>query len=90
MPVWKTVAYTLLFPVGEVKELTFVEPDGEKLEAIDGLGLPEEEGKNPTIKQVNAMISILSGQPIEVIRKMNNRDIKAASEAMVPLLDGAI
>ena len=40
--------------------------------------------------QVLALISILSGAPIEAVRKMNARDIKAAAETFAPLLEGAI
>ncbi|TBG03774.1 hypothetical protein [Rhizobium leguminosarum] len=88
LPKWAESKFGLTFPVGDLKELAFVEPNGEALEAIEGVGL--EEGKNPTIKQTIAIISILSTQPIDVIRKMNQRDIKGAAEAMVPLLEGAI
>lgn len=86
--VWKTVTYPLLFPVGDVKELIFREPNGEELEAIDELGL--QEGVDPNIRQVNQIIRILSGQSIDIVRKMNKRDIEGASKAMVPLLEGAI
>ncbi|TBB53791.1 phage tail assembly protein [Rhizobium ruizarguesonis] len=85
---WKTIVYPLTFPVGDLTALTFREPDGETLEAIEDIGL--EDGKAPKIKQINALVSILSGVPIEAVRKMHQSDIKAASEAMVPLLDGAI
>jgi len=86
LPVWKEIKFPLLFPVDDLKELTFREPNGEVLEIIDDLGI--EEGKAPTIRQTIAIISALSSVPIEVIRKLNQRDIEGAANASVPLLGG--
>jgi hypothetical protein len=91
--VWAETTYFLLFPVtvegaDKVASLTFSEPNGEQLEAIDDIGL--EEGANPKIGQIMTMISIMSGTPIETVRKMHAKDIKGAAEAFSPLLEGVI
>lgn len=88
---WGEARYPLLFPVpvdggAQISELVFREPDGEALEAIDELGIKEGPNEQPSIKQINMLISILSGQPIEIVRKMNKRDIEGASKAFAPLL----
>lgn len=84
LPVWKEQTYTLIFPIGDMKTLTFREPNGEALEAMEDLAIPE--GAKPTIKQTIAIISILSGVDTATIKKFNQRDILGAGEAMVPLL----
>lgn len=89
---WGEARYTLLFPIpveggAQISELVFREPDGEALEAIDELGIKEGPDEKPTMKQINALLSIMSGQPIEIIRKMNKRDIMGASEKFAPLLE---
>jgi hypothetical protein len=86
--IWQTVTYPLLFPIPveggpSITELVFDEPNGEKLEAIEAA----TEGEGRKLAQTLAMLSILSGQPIAIIRKLNQRDIKGASEAIVPLLE---
>jgi hypothetical protein len=86
VPVWKEITYPLIFPIGDLKTLTFREPNGEVLEIIDELGI--EEGKAPSVRQTIAIISALSGEPIEAIRKLNQRDIEGAANASVPLLGG--
>ncbi len=84
LPVWAEIKHPLIFPVGDLKELTFREPNGEALEAIEDLGV--EDGKAPTVRQTIGIISALSGVPVETIRKFNQRDIEGAANACVPLL----
>ncbi|EPE98441.1 phage tail assembly protein [Rhizobium grahamii] len=86
LPAWATITYPLIFPVGDLTTLTFSEPNGEALEAIDELGI--EEGKTPSVRQTMGLISALSGVPVETIRKFNQRDIKGAANALVPLVTG--
>lgn len=86
LPVWKEIKFPLTFPVGDLKELVFSEPNGEVLEAIDELGM--EEGKNPSIRQTIGLISALSGIPRETILKLNQRDILGAANACAPLVGG--
>lgn len=90
---WGTVTYPLIHPIpvdGGLKlmEIVFSEPNGEALEAIDELGM--DEGKSPTIKQTLGLIRALSGQPKAITDKMHALDIKGASEAVGPLLQGAM
>jgi hypothetical protein len=86
MPAWAEIKLSLTFPIDGFDSLTFREPNGEALEAIENLGI--EPGSAPTIGQTMGIISALSGLHIDDIRKLNHRDIKAASEVMVPLLSG--
>lgn len=84
LPAWATVTYPLIFPVGDLTTLKFREPTGEVLEVIDELGI--EEGRTPSVRQTIDLISALSGVPVETIRKLNQRDIKGAANALVPLV----
>lgn len=91
--VWKEVTYTLKFPVSlgngtSVTSITFREPNGEALEAIDALGM--EPGSNPTTSQGLGVIRALSGTQKEVTNKLHIKDIAGMMEVITPLLEGVL
>ena len=90
-PKWEEFTHPLLYPVpteGQtLASVTFREPDGEALEAIDNLNL--DPGKPMRVSQVLGIIAALSGIPIDTVRKFHARDIRALGEAASPLLEGA-
>lgn len=87
---WKSTSYPLKFPRTvdgkKYTEISFTEPDVDGIEAIEELGL--EEGKDLTIKQIRALIVILSGVPNKVLGKCHRDDLMGMGEILGPLLDG--
>lgn len=92
---WKIEEYTLTRPLDEKRlgkgsapltKLIFEEPDGVMLEEVEALGMAE--GQSATIFQTLKLISIMSGEDYDRVRKMHRDDIAGAAEIAVPLLQG--
>lgn len=87
---WKVDVVPLLHPikVGELSltEIALREPDLEALEMIEEAGFVLDQ--RPTVKQIRTVIQALSGQPIEVLRKLHRDDFTTLTERATPLVTG--
>lgn len=99
MATWKSSTHKLAFPfeIGEgedrrkVTSITLREPDVEALEIIDELGIkPPDEGEempDMSIKDMRILMSALSDEPADVLKKLHLKDFMALGDLVGPLLE---
>lgn len=91
-PIWPEAHVDLDHPIpdgkgGEIKRITFREPDVEALETMEELELVR--GEPLKIRHLRIISAALSRLPNETIKKINSRDFTRLAEALAPFLEAA-